>query len=541
MEYRIKNQISKIINFNAEGFNFEFHILNLIDTPGHVDFSYEVERTLACVEGVILLVDATCGVQAQTIAHTHKALEQNLVIIPVVNKIDLPTADIKKTKKQIAEFLRIDEDEIFEVSAKTGKNVEKLLQAVIEKVPPPVVGIDFNLPETVAIHESPLQSLIFDSYYDQYRGVIAFIRVFNGEITAGMKVSLHANKKEFVVLEVGVFTPDLKPTNNLSKGEIGYLVTNLKDIHKVSIGDTIVDKIDTPPLPGYKKAKPMVFTSVFTTEPNDFTNLKRALEKLSLNDAALTFEAIYSSALGSGFRVGFLGLLHADVVRERLEREFDLSLILTPPTVEYLSLLTKDAKRNYLEPIVKVNLITPQEYTGVVMRLCEEARGKFLTMDNKTQVCLSYEIPLSELITNFYDRLKTITSGYASLDWHFLKHQSVDVDKLLIFINNENVDEFSEFVVAERAFIRAQEITKKLKELVPRQQFEIKIQARYKGKIISSERISPFRKDVLKKLYGGDRSRKNKLLEKQKKGKKMMKNIGRVEIPKEAFSKLFRG
>ncbi len=513
--------------------NYKGYTLNLIDTPGHVDFSYEVERTLACVEGVILLVDATQGIQAQTIAHTYKALEQNLVIIPVMNKIDMPAANVEKTKKEIVDFLGCLEEEIFQISAKTGLNVEKLLDTVIEKIPPP----QFNQSEVT-------KALIFDSYYDQYRGVIAFVRVVEGELTAQKKVKLFATNVNFEIIEVGIFNPDLIKKESLKTGEIGYVVTNLKDIHQVSVGDTLLDTKDmSGPLPGYKKVKPMVFASMFTVDPNDYLQLKKSLEKLTLNDSALTYEGIYSQALGSGFKVGFLGLLHADVVRERLEREFDLELVLTPPIVEYLPASTEESEGKpyrFLEPITEISVVTPQEYTGAVMRLCEDSRGEFVTMDNKTQTYLVYKMPLSELITNFFDNLKTVSSGYASLDWHFKEYNLVDADKLQVLLNGDPVEEFSEYVVSERAFSRGQELTSKLRNIIPRQQFEVKIQAFFKGKIIASERIAPFRKDVTAKLYGGDRTRKDKLLKKQKAGKKLMKNVGSVEIPKEAFFKLFK-
>jgi GTP-binding protein LepA len=505
------------------------YILNLIDTPGHVDFSYEVDRTLACVEGVILLVDATQGIQAQTIANAYKAIEKNLVIIPIVNKIDLPSAEVARVKKQLTDFLGIYEDEILEVSAKTGENVDKVLKTVIEKIPSPKKKED----------ESERQSLIFDSYYDTHRGVIAFVRVFSGEFRRGMRVKLAQGRVSFEVNEVGVFTPDLLARDFLANGAIGYIVTNLKDIHQVAVGDTVIDdKGISLPLPGYKRVKPMVFASVFSTDTNDYLNLKKALEKLYLNDSSLEFSSIYSQALGAGFRVGFLGLLHADVVRERLEREFGLSLVLTPPQVEY-----KIENNVFHEPYIKVMIITPQEYLGAVMRLCENYRAKFVTMDNKNKVSLIYEIPLSEMISDFFDNLKSVSSGYASLDWEFVEYRPVKADKLTVLLNGDPVEEFSEIVVEERAFEKAEKLTKKLREIIPRQQYEVRIQGQYKGKIIASEKIAPFRKNVLvknsKTVGAGDFSRKRKLLEKQKEGKKRMKMIGKVEIPKEAFLKLF--
>jgi GTP-binding protein LepA len=525
------------------------YILNLIDTPGHVDFSYEVDRTLACVEGVILLVDATQGIQAQTIANAHKAIEKNLVIIPVVNKIDMANAQVEKTKKQLIEFLGVKEEEIYSVSAKTGEGVANLLNAVIEKIPSPEKGsipkfFDGKQKTAKNLVSSPfndLQSLIFDSYYDSHRGVIAFVRVFRGEIKKDQKVKLSAANENFEVKEVGYFKPELTAKEVLSTGEIGYVVTNLKDIHKVSVGDSIVDVGNAfmHSVPGYKKVKPMVFASIFPTDTSDYLNLQKALEKLYLNDSSLEFSSIHSTALGAGFRVGFLGLLHADVVRERLEREFDLSLVLTPPQVSF-----KHENNTFFEPYVKAMIVCPDNYVGVVMQLCQNYRGKFLNMDNKNQTILEYELPMSELISDFFDNLKSVSSGYASLDWEFLRYQQVKADKLELLLNNDPIDEFSEVVVEERSYEKASYLTSRLKELIPRQQYEVKIQAKYKGKIIASSRLAPFRKDVLiksgKLVGGGDFSRKRKLLDKQKEGKKKMKMIGKVEIPKEAFFKLFK-
>ncbi len=507
------------------------YTLNLIDTPGHVDFFYEVDRTLACVEGVILLVDATQGIQAQTIANAYKALEKNLTIIPAVNKIDLPSAQVEKTKKKIAEFLEISEDQIYAISAKTGEGTEDLLKAVIEKVSQPTSLRNVNL-----LHPESVRALIFDSYYDPHRGVIAFIRVFGGLFEKGKKVRLCARNSTFEVMEMGIFTPDLVPQSTLQAGEIGYVVTNLKNIHQVEVGDTIVDqKSDTPPLPGYKPVKPMVLASMFPTDNHEYVSLKKALEKLYLNDSSLEFTPIHSKALGAGFRVGFLGLLHADVVRERLEREYELNLVLTPPKVEY-----KIEKGQFYEPIAKLLIVVPPKYMGPVMRLCEENRGTFLTMDNKNQITLSYEMSMSEMISDFFDNLKSISSGYASLDWEFLEYRPVKADELQILLNKEPIEEFSEIVAAERAQEKGIRLVRRLREVIPRQQYEVRIQAKFKGKIVASERIAPFRKDVTARLYGGDRTRKDKLLERQKEGKKRMKIIGKVEVPKEAFLKLFK-
>jgi len=527
------------------------YILNLIDTPGHVDFSYEVDRTLACVEGVVLLVDSTQGIQAQTIANAYKAIEKNLVIIPVVNKIDMANAEVEKTKKQLIDFLGVKNEEIFAVSAKTGQGVKDLLETIIKKVPPPnetsitkffdAVGTPNPKSAKNLLSSAPLnnvQALIFDSYYDSHRGVIAFVRVFDGELKKGKKVRLSAANETFEVQDVGYFKPELTSQELLSDGDIGYVVTNLKDIHKVSVGDSIVTDPSLS-LPGYKKVKPMVFASIFPTDTGDYLNLQKALGKLYLNDSSLEFSSIHSTALGAGFRVGFLGLLHADVVRERLEREFDLSLVLTPPQVKF-----RHENNNFFEPYVKAMIVCPDSYVGVVMQLCQNYRGKFLNMDNKNQTVLEYELPMSELISDFFDNLKSVSSGYASLDWEFLRYQHVKADKLELLLNLEPIDEFSEVVVEERSYEKANFLTTRLKELIPRQQYEVKIQAKYKGKIIASSRLAPFRKDVLiksgKLVGGGDFGRKRKLLDKQKEGKKKMKMIGKVEIPKEAFMKLFK-
>ncbi|MFA6016641.1 MAG: translation elongation factor 4 [Patescibacteria group bacterium] len=508
---------------------YQNYVLNLIDTPGHVDFSYEVDRTLACVEGVVLLVDATQGIQAQTIANAYKAIEKNLVIIPVVNKIDMVNAEVEKTKKQLIDFLGVRDEEIFCVSAKTGVGVKDLLETIIEKIPGPI--------ETMQ-QSNNVQALIFDSYYDSHRGVIAFVRVFDGELKKGKKVRLSAANENFEVQDVGYFKPELTSQESISNGDIGYVVTNLKDIHKVSVGDSIVTDSSLS-LPGYKKVKPMVFASIFPTDTGDYLNLQKALEKLYLNDSSLEFSSIHSMALGAGFRVGFLGLLHADIVRERLEREYDLSLVLTPPQVKF-----KHENGNFFEPYVKAMIVCPDSYVGVVMQLCQNYRGKFINMDNKNQTVLEYELPMSELISDFFDNLKSASSGYASLDWEFLRYQQVKADKLELLLNLEPIDEFSEVVVEERAYEKASFLTSRLKDLIPRQQYEVKIQARYKGKIIASSRLAPFRKDVLiksgKLVGGGDFGRKRKLLDKQKEGKKKMKMIGKVEIPKEAFMKLFK-
>lgn len=501
---------------------YEDYTLNLIDTPGHVDFSYEVDRTLACVEGVILLVDATKGIQAQTVANAYKALEKNLVIMPVVNKIDLENAETEKTKQELKEFLGLNDEDVYLISAKTGEGVLELFKAVIERIPPPNA------------HLEEVQGLIFDSYYDSHRGAVAFVRVFGGQFQKKTKVKLVAAGQVFEISEVGIFTPELKEKERLLSGEIGYVVTNLKDIHKVRVGDTITTQ-SVRAISGYRKVKPMVFASMFPTDANEYLNLKRALEKLYLNDSSLEFSPINSRALGAGFRVGFLGLLHADITRERLEREYHIDVVLTPPQVEF-----QKKENEFFEPVVKLSIVVPTKYMNVVMRLCEEHRGRFITMDGQNHIFLLYEMPMDEMISDFFEKLKSVSSGFASLDWEFLRLEKVEADQMAVLLNGDSVDEFSQIVVKDKAQEKAQILARRLREVIPRQQYEIRIQARYKGKIIASERVAPFRKDVTQKLYGGDRTRKDKLLEKQKKGKKRMKSVGRVEIPKEAFLKLFK-
>ncbi len=512
--------------------NYGEYILNLIDTPGHVDFSYEVDRTLACVEGAVLLVDATQGIQAQTISNIYKALDKNLVIIPVVNKIDMPNAEVEKTINALSDFLGVYPEEVIQISAKTGQNVEKVLSAIIEKIPPPPALPDFVESDDL------LKALIFDSYFDTHKGVIAFVRIFEGHARRGMKMKLAIGNRIFESTEVGIFTPDLVAQTSISAGEIGYIVTNLKDIRDVRVGDSVIDQGKSVGVPGYKKVNPVVFASLFPTDAADYERLMKALEKIYLTDSALEFKPMYSQALGAGYRVGFLGLLHADVIRERLEREYDLSLVLTPPQVDYQ--IEGDQIK---EPIVKVLIITPQEYLGGVMQLCEDHRATFKHMDNKNQVSIEYEMPLAEMISDFFDQLKSVTSGYASFDWEMLRYEIVDASRLLLLLNGDEIEEFSQIVVHEHAQKIAAHLTKSMKDLIPRQQFEVKIQAQYKGKIIASERLSPFRKDVLTKggktVGGGDVSRKKKVLEKQKEGKKKMKMIGKVEVPKEVFTKLF--
>ena len=561
MEYRISNIEYRDSKFYIPNSKF---ILNLIDTPGHVDFSYEVDRTLACVEGAVLLVDATQGIQAQTISNIYKALDKNLVIIPVVNKIDMPNAEVEKTVTALSDFLRIAPEDVIRISAKTGQNVDQILSAIIERIPPPRLhpilsgsatppyqGGEPQEGKTLLLSKEEssanwrrevvfqnLKALIFDSYFDTHKGVIAFVRIFEGQARRGMKMKLAVGNRLFETTEVGIFTPDLIPQDILKEGEIGYIVTNLKDIRDVRVGDSIIDQGKTVGVPGYKKVNPVVFASLFPTDNGDYENLMKALEKIYLTDSSLEFTPMYSQALGAGFRVGFLGLLHADVIRDRLEREYNLSLVLTPPQVDY-----KIEGDVINEPIVKIMIITPQEYLGGIMQLCEDHRANFLHMDNKNQVTIEYDMPLVEMISDFFDSLKSVSSGYASFDWELLRYDVVDASRLSLLLNGDEIEEFSQIVIAEKAQYIAMDLTKKMKDLIPRQQYEVRIQAQYKGRIIASERLSPFRKDVLTKggktVGGGDVSRKHKVLEKQKEGKKKMKMVGKVEVPKEVFMKLF--
>ncbi len=526
------------INKNKEISHCQFLILNLIDTPGHVDFSYEVDRTLACVEGVILLVDATQGIQAQTIANLYKAIDKNLIIIPAINKIDLPSANIEKTQEQIKSFLGTAGDEIFLISAKTGQGVSQLLQAVINQIPPPKIKKSFSQPPEI-------QALIFDSYYDPHKGVIAFIRVFQGEIKKNTTLKLCHTGVEFYTPEVGYFTPDLFPASSVKAGEIGYIVTGLKNISQVRVGDTIIfSQTSTPALPGYKKVKPMVFAGIFPVDTADFLNLKKSLDQLALNDSSLNYSPVTSRAFGAGFRIGFLGLLHADIVRERLEREFNLDLIITPPQIEY-----QEQNNQFYEPILKVTILTPQTYLGSLIQLLQNYRAKIIDMESIGKeenflIQIAGEMPLAELITDFFNQLKSVSSGFASLDWEFLEYRFVNAGKLEILLNGDLIEEFTEIVVQEKSYQRACFLVNRLKELIPKQQFEIRIQAKYKGKIIAATRITPLRKNVLVKsgkvLGTGDVGRKKKLLQRQKEGKKRMKMVGKVEIPKEAFIKLFK-
>ncbi len=528
------------MNYKAK--NGKEYELNLIDTPGHVDFSYEVSRSLAACEGALLIVDATQGVEAQTLSNVYLAIEQNLEIIPVINKIDLPSADVERVREEIEEVLGIDASMAIPVSAKEGTGVEDVLEAVVEFVPPPVDTSD-----------KPLRALVFDSAYDQYLGTLCFFKVVDGSIKLGDKIKFMASGKEYEITELGYLNPNRVPVKELKTGDVGYMGCSIKEITRF-VGDTIthVENGAAEPLEGYKEALPMVFSGLYPVENDQYQDLKEALEKLKLNDSSITFEPETSSALGFGFRCGFLGMLHMEIAQERLEREYNLTLVTTAPSVIYKVHKTNgevieidnpanlpDAQyRDYIEePYVKVTIITPNEYVGLLMELAQSKRGIFQNMTylDKIRVSLHYEIPLSEIITDFYDQLKSRSKGYASLDYEFSDYKRSDLVKLDILLAGEVVDALSAIVHKDNAFYVGQKLTSKLKDIIPRQLFEVAIQAAIGGRIIARTNIKALRKSVLDKCYGGDITRKRKLLEKQKRGKKRMKAVGRVEVPQEAF------
>lgn len=535
------------IKLNAVKLNYKYkdedYVINLIDTPGHVDFSYEVSRSLAACEGAILVVDAAQGIEAQTLANLYLAMEQDLTIIPVINKIDLPNADIPRVKKELIEVLGFNENDIILCSAKTGKGVQDILDAVIEKIPEPKINVD-----------KPTRALIFDSYFDPYRGVVLLVKLEDGKIKIGDTIKMMATNSTFEVVELGVHTPKEEKYNELKSGEVGYVAASIKDISTVSVGDTItvVGREATEPIKGYKKMKPMVFSGIFPTEPNRYEELKEALIKLKLNDAALSFEPETSEALGFGFRIGFLGLLHMDVIITRIEREFNIGIIATSPSVVYEVTLTdgttvdvdapskmpEKTKINYIkEPYIYTNIIAPSEYIGAIMELCQNKRGIYKSVDyiDATRIDVHYEIPLSEIVYDFYDRLKSTTKGYASFDYELCGYKKSSLVKMDILLNGEIVDALSIIIHKDFAYQKGRAIVKKLRELIPRQMFQIPIQASIGSKVIARENISALKKNVLAKCYGGDVSRKRKLLEKQKEGKKRMKMVGTVEVPQEAF------
>ena len=528
------------MNYKAK--NGKDYVLNLIDTPGHVDFSYEVSRSLAACEGALLIVDATQGVEAQTLSNVYLAIEQNLEIIPVINKIDLPSADVERVKAEIEEVLGIDASMAIPVSAKAGIGIEDVLEAVVDFVPPPEDTSD-----------KPLRALVFDSAYDQYLGTLCFFKVIDGNIKLGDKIKFMASGKEYEITELGYLNPNRVPVKELKTGDVGYMGCSIKEITRF-VGDTIthVENGATEPLAGYKEALPMVFSGMYPVDNDQYQDLKEALEKLKLNDSSITFEPETSSALGFGFRCGFLGMLHMEIAQERIEREYGITLVTTAPSVIYKVHKTNgeiveidnpsnlpDAQyRDYIEePYVKTTIITPNDYVGLLMELAQSKRGIFLNMTyiDKVRVSLHYEIPLSEIITDFYDQLKSRSKGYASLDYEFSDYKRSDLQKLDILLAGEIVDALSAIVHKDSAFYVGQKLTSKLREIIPRQMFEVAIQAAIGGRIIARTNIKALRKSVLDKCYGGDITRKRKLLEKQKRGKKRMKAVGRVEVPQEAF------
>lgn len=517
------------------------YILNLIDTPGHVDFFYEVSRSLASCEGALLVVDATQGVEAQTLTNAYLASEHNLEIIPVINKIDLPGADPERVKNQIEESIGIDSADAILTSAKEGIGIREVLEAIVKKVPPPGGN-----------EKNPLKALIFDSWFDNYQGVIVLVRLFDGKVKRGTKIMLVAAKKVFEVLEVGIFTPVKKPVDSLKAGEVGYIIAGIRDVTNTKIGDTITEAENpvSEPCAGYKDVKPMVFCGLYPTETSQYETFKNALEKLRLNDSSFNFEPETSVALGFGFRCGFLGLLHMEIVRERLEREFGLELINTAPTTVYrvtkpdeeILFIDNPSKlplqyEKIEEPFVKVTILLPQKYVGQIFELCQEKRGvqKEFNYLGKERVIVIYELPLNEILWDFYDKLKSFSSGYASMDYEFIGYRESKLARLDLLLNGEIIDALSLIVHKDRAYDKGKQIAEKLRQVIPRQLFEIVIQAAIGNKIIAREAIKALRKNVLAKCYGGDITRKRKLLEKQKEGKKKMKQVGKVGIPQEAF------
>ena len=533
---------SKAVHLHYRAKNGREYILNLIDTPGHVDFTYEVSRALAACEGALLVVDATQGIEAQTLANVYLAMEHDLEIIPVINKIDLPSARPEEVRREIENVIGIDASYAPCVSAKTGLNVDQVLEAIVEHIPAPAGD-----------PSKPLQALVFDAFYDNYRGAICFIRVKEGTLRAGMRMKMMATGGEYDVVEVGIFSPDYTPCAELRAGDVGYVSASIKDVSETRVGDTITDAMRpaSQPLPGYRHVTPMVYCGIYPADGADYPALKDALEKLRMNDASLSFEPETSVALGYGFRCGFLGLLHMDILTTRLEREFDLNLVTTAPSVIYRVIKTSgdvlmiDNPTNLPpvteiaemeEPFVHATIYTPQESVGTLMDLCQDKRGIFLDMQYEgSRVKLNYELPLNEIIFDFFDQIKSRSRGYASFDYEMKDYRQSDLVKLDILLNGELCDAFSIIVHRDKAYARGRSIAEKLKDVIPRQQFEIPIQAAIGGKVIARETVKAMRKDVLAKCYGGDITRKKKLLEKQKEGKKRMRQFGTVQVPSEAF------
>ena len=542
----IKARAVKLIYKAKDGVEY---VLNLIDTPGHVDFNYEVSRSLAACEGAVLVVDAAQGVEAQTLANTYLALEHDLELVPVINKIDLPAARPEEVKREIEDVIGIDGEDAPCISAKNGINIEAVLEKVVELVPPPEGD-----------EKAPLKALIFDSYYDAYKGVIVYVRIKDGTLKAGQRIRMMATGGEFDVVEVGYLSPNgMTPAPQLEAGEVGYIAASIKNVRDVHVGDTVTlsDRPAAEALPGYKEVKSMVYCGIYPADGARYDDLREALEKLQLNDAALNFEAETSVALGFGFRCGFLGLLHMEIIQERLEREYNLDLVTTAPSVEYIVVKTdgeelkidnptnlpEASEIDYMmEPIVKATIMTPKEYVGSIMELCQDRRGSYIDMTylDQTRVSLDYELPLNEIIYDFFDALKSRTRGYASFDYEFERFEKAELVKLDMLLNGEQVDALSFIVHKERAYSRGRRMAEKLKDVIPRQLFEVPIQAAIGGKIIARETVRAMRKDVLAKCYGGDITRKKKLLEKQKEGKKRMRQVGSVEVPQEAFMSVLK-
>ena len=541
----IKSSAVRMFYTHTDGKRYMF---NLIDTPGHVDFNYEVSRSLAACEGAVLVVDATQGIEAQTLANVYLALDNSLEIVPVINKIDLPSADVEHTKKEIEDVIGLPAENAPCISAKTGLNVEQVLAAVVDIVPPP--NGDIN---------KPLKALIFDSVYDNYKGALSYVRVVDGVVKPGMIIRYMATGNEFEVTEVGIFSPTLMPIDALEAGEVGYISASIKNVRETKVGDTITDA-NAPadePLPGYKQANPMVFCGIYPADGADYENLRDALDKLVLNDASLSYEPETSMALGFGFRCGFLGLLHMEIIQERLEREFDLDLVTTAPSVIYKVVKTNgdevmiDNPTNlppvteiaYMEePMVRATIMSPSEYVGTIMELCQDKRGVFEDMKyiEEGRVNIFYELPLNEIIYDFFDQLKSRSRGYASFDYELKEYAKSDLVKLDFLLNGDMCDALSTIVHKDKAYAKGRAVAEKLQEVIPRQQFEIPIQAAIGGKIIARETVRAVRKDVLAKCYGGDITRKKKLLEKQKEGKKRMRQIGTVSLPSEAFMSVLK-
>lgn len=536
------------VRMNYKADDGKVYLLNLIDTPGHVDFTYEVSRSLAACEGALLVVDSTQGIEAQTLANVYLALENDLEIIPVINKIDLPSAEPEKVKQEIEDVIGLDTTNAIPASAKTGMGTKEILEAIIKIVPPPTGDV-----------EAPLKALIFDSNFDSYKGALSYVRIMDGKVHKGMKIRMYSTGREFEVTEVGVFEPMHRIVDSLKAGEVGYIAASIKRVADTRVGDTITGAANPAkePLAGYKQAVPMVYCGLYPIDNDQYNDLKDALEKLQLNDASLLFEPETSSALGFGFRCGFLGLLHMEIIQERLEREYNLSLITTAPSVVFKvhktdgSVIEIDSPTllpdvKYIdfieEPIVKANIMVPNDYVGTVMELCQEKRGIFENMEYITtkRVVLSYKLPLGEIIYDFFDQLKSRTKGYASLDYELAGHEPSNLVKLDILLAGEVIDALSCIVHKDKSYYRGRALVSKLRGLIPRQMFEVPIQAAIGSKVIARETVKAMRKDVLEKCYGGDISRKRKLLEKQKEGKKRMKQVGRIEVPQEAFMAVLR-